>query len=529
MPVPPSRQRSPRPEDRTPVDGPGPPARTTAARWGAGDLAARAARAIGHASTFRSADRSRIILDSIGEGVLVIDHADGRIRDANRGALELLATDRASVIGRSLWTLVTNLSERAARRLADSLADGGLDARTVGLELRRADGASVPVEVRLKRIDLPGEPGKLVAIARDIRERVDTRARLERLADAEHARAAELRAVIRAMGDGVVVCAADGRIILANPAAQALFPDVDQRTYAEILAELHDPDGQAPSHGCPGGPVVLSTRRAPDRWIEVATYAVGATRGGRATGRGGETIVVLRDVTATRQREAVRETFIGVLSHELRTPVTTIYGGARVLARPDSTLDEETRRTVLDDIVAESERLKRLVEDVVALDRFGEGSGELGREPVLLQRLVPPVVRSEEVRWPGVGFELRMPPSLPTVVADPTYVEQVVRNLLSNAAKYGGGSDVEIVLEGGDEEVTVRILDDGPGIEAGEVDRLFELFYRSPSTAATAAGAGIGLFVCARLVQAMNGRIWGLPRPAGGAEFGFALAVMTDA
>jgi two-component system sensor histidine kinase ChiS len=122
-----------------------------------------------------------------------------------------------------------------------------------------------------------------------------------------------------------------------------------------------------------------------------------------------------------------------------------------------------------------------------------------------------------------------MPPSLPTVVADPTYAEQVVRNLLSNAAKYGGGSRVEIVLEAADDEVAVRILDDGPGIEAGEVDRLFELFYRSPSTAARASGAGIGLFVCARLVQAMGGHIWARPRPAGGAEFGFALRIMADA
>ncbi|HEY4634063.1 MAG TPA: PAS domain S-box protein, partial [Candidatus Limnocylindrales bacterium] len=327
----------------------------------AGDLAARAARAIENARNFRSADRSRMILDAIGEGVFVVDHADGRIRDANRGAQELLGMDRSAVLGHSLWSLVTNLTERAARRLVGSLEDGGVGARTVGLELRRADGITVPVEVQLKRIDLPGEPGALVAIARDIRERVDTRARLERLADAEHARAAELRAVIRAMGDGVVVCAADGGIILANPAAQALFPEVDERSYSEILGELNDPDARAPVLGKAGGPVVLSTRRAPERWIEVATYAVGGQRTGRAAiGRGGETIVVLRDVTAARQREAVRETFIGVLSHELRTPVTTIYGGARVLARPDSSLDEATRRTVLDDIVAESERLKRL-------------------------------------------------------------------------------------------------------------------------------------------------------------------------
>jgi signal transduction histidine kinase len=76
--------------------------------------------------------------------------------------------------------------------------------------------------------------------------------------------------------------------------------------------------------------------------------------------------------------------------------------------------------------------------------------------------------------------------------------------------------------------VLVRVLDDGPGFAAEETDRLFELFYRSPGTATTASGAGIGLFVCARLIGAMGGRIWASPRPEGGAEFGFALDELDD-
>jgi two-component system, OmpR family, sensor histidine kinase KdpD len=177
----------------------------------------------------------------------------------------------------------------------------------------------------------------------------------------------------------------------------------------------------------------------------------------------------------------------------------------------------------------EAERLHRLVEDVIALTRFGEEEAEIGDEPVLLQRLLPGVLRSEELRWPGVSFGLRVASGLPTVVADATYVEQVVRNLLSNAAKYGGPqSHVEAVVEPAGDEVRVRILDDGPGFPAEEAERLFDLYYRSPSTAGVASGAGIGLFVCARLIRAMGGRIWATPRPPGGAEFGFSLRVMTE-
>lgn len=183
-----------------------------------------------------------------------------------------------------------------------------------------------------------------------IGERLKVASRFQQLADQEHARAAELNAVIRAMGDGLVVCAADGRITLANPAGENLFPHIHELTYGDILGQLWDPDGVAPTLGQHGGPTVLATVGDPDRWIEVSTYPVVPNAADPARAGGGETIVVLRDVTEVRQREALRETFIGVLSHELRTPVTTIYGGAKILARDGSTIDEATRRTIFLDI-----------------------------------------------------------------------------------------------------------------------------------------------------------------------------------
>jgi K+-sensing histidine kinase KdpD len=244
---------------------------------------------------------------------------------------------------------------------------------------------------------------------------------------------------------------------------------------------------------------------------------------------GSETIVVLRDATQARQRQAIRDTFLGVLSHELRTPITTIFAASKVLSRPDSTLSPELRREIFEDVRVEAERLHRLVEDVIALQRFGEDQGDVGNEPVLLQRIIPGVIRSEQARWTGTTFVADVPPGLPTVIADATYVEQVVRNLLSNAAKYGSSASVvETVIRAENDEVCVRILDRGPGFAVEEADRLFELFYRSPVTAGTASGAGIGLFVCARLIRAMGGRIWARPRAEGGAEFGFSLAVMLE-
>jgi len=492
------------------------------------DLAARAGAAIENARAFQTADRFRQILDAVAEAVFVLEPATDVIQGINHGASALLGRSAHELAGHRLVDLVEERGD-ALPRIIRSVREGRSEARTIPLHFLRDGASPIPAEVLLQRVDLPGEPPTTVAIARDVREREEVQGRLRRLAEAEHARAAELNAVIRAMGDGVIVCGADGRTILSNPAGRQMFPEGAETSYASILAQLHDPEGDAPRLGTHAGPVVLRTRSEPERWIELATYPVAdrTTEGDP----GGETILVLRDVTEQRQREAVRETFIGVLSHELRTPITTIFGGARVLSREDSGLDEATRREILDDVAEEAERLKRLVEDVVALNRFGEADTDLGREPVLLQRIVPRVLASEEERWPGVVFTIEMAAGLPTVMADPTYLEQVVRNLLANAAKYGGqGTAVDVVVEyrAESDEVAVCVRDDGPGIELHEAERLFDLFYRSPNTATATTGAGIGLFVCARLVRAMGGRVWARPLPAGGAEFGFALRVMRE-
>lgn len=468
-----------------------------------------------------------VILDSVAEAIIVFDPDTLRVGEVNRTAIDLLGRPRDQLIGRSILDVLPSPDvERLATLIAPLAADGS-EATTVVIDFIAADQTPIAVEAVLQPIELAAGTRVIVAIARDIRDRLDTQIRLQRLAEAEHSRAAELNAVIRAMGESVVVCAKDGSITLTNPAGESIFPDVQEQTYGDIQAQLQDPDGIAPALGSRAGPVVLRTLADPERWIELATYPV--HEGSTVTTSADETIVVMRDVTEARRREAVRETFIGVLAHELRTPVTTIYGGAKLLARPSSTLDEETRQGIFEDIHEEAERLHRLVEDVVALSRFGEDVGEVGREPVLLQRLLPRVVASEDGRWPGVKFELRVASGLPTVAADPTYVEQVVRNLLSNAAKYGRTDDA-VVLEAvpGHGEVLVRVLDRGPGFPVEERDRLFELFYRSPGAASRAGGAGIGLFVCARLVAAMGGRIWAAPRETGGAEFGFALPELEE-
>jgi PAS domain S-box-containing protein len=269
------------------------------------DLAARAGAALENARAFHVADRFRRILDAVAEAVFIVEPMSGSIMEVNEGAVELLELSREELVGRRLWDLLEATDDHAVERLVGPVRAGRVESRTASLRFHRDPQPAIPVEILIQRVELPGEEPTLVAIARDIRERLESQGRLERLARAEHARAAELNAVIRAMGDGVIVCGAEGRILLANPSAREMFAGSTINSYAEVLAELRDPDGIAPPLGVHGGPIVLRTRHEPERWIEVATYPV-ADRSTQGEPRG-ETILVVRDVTEQRQSEAVRE------------------------------------------------------------------------------------------------------------------------------------------------------------------------------------------------------------------------------
>jgi K+-sensing histidine kinase KdpD len=229
-----------------------------------------------------------------------------------------------------------------------------------------------------------------------------------------------------------------------------------------------------------------------------------------------------------RRAGSIRDAFVDIISHELRTPITTIYGSSKILRRRGSLLSEDARDQLVGDIEAEADRLHRIVEDLLVLSRAERGRIELGDEPILIAHVLRHAVTRAEARNPGHRFDLVVPSSLPSVRGEETYLEQVIGNLLSNATKYSpAGSTVRVAAEADETVVRVSVIDEGMGITDADASRLFDLFYRSPAVARTAEGAGIGLFVCRALVDAMGGRIWA--RPAGdakpGSEFGFELPI----
>jgi signal transduction histidine kinase len=236
--------------------------------------------------------------------------------------------------------------------------------------------------------------------------------------------------------------------------------------------------------------------------------------------------VELADHHAAEQRaKELREAFIGVISHELRTPITTIYGLSKMLHTRGMKLDPDVFARAIEDVEAEADRLRRLVEDLLVLSRAERGAVEMQGEPLGIAHILRRAVEAEQQRMVDRRIELAAP-RLPVVLGEETYVEQIVRNLLTNAAKYSlAPATIQVVAETVDDEVIVRVLDEGIGIAGADSERMFDLFYRSATASKVAGGAGIGLFVCRQLVEAMGGRIWAAPREDGGTEVGFALPV----
>jgi signal transduction histidine kinase len=223
-----------------------------------------------------------------------------------------------------------------------------------------------------------------------------------------------------------------------------------------------------------------------------------------------------------------KDEFLGLISHELRTPITVIHGGARILRLRAETLDEATRLELIADIEEESDRLHRVVENLLVLSR-AELKTHFEPEPVLIHRVAREMAtvfgRQRRQRDVIVECETELPP----VAADQGFVEQLLRNLLSNADKYSPEQEpIEVRVSAQEGRAVVTVLDRGPGVAEGEDERIFERFFRGASTQGIASGAGMGLAVCKRLVEAMSGTIWAENREGGGLRVSFTVPLYTS-
>jgi PAS domain S-box-containing protein len=310
--------------------------------------------------------------------------------------------------------------------------------------------------------------------------------------------------------DGVILVDEAGIVRLWNPTAAISLrrPAVEAvgRPIAELLDDWQSLQSRIPvasepqSGGASRAQALPVEVQGEERWLSVSAVRFP-----------GGTVYAFRDVTDERAVEQMKTDFVSTVSHELRTPLAAIYGAAMTLRRRDVAVEESQRDRLLEVVASESDRLARIVNDILWASRL-----ESGRMSIAIERCDAGAITSEVVdvlrtRAPeGIEVAVSKSRGLPQVAADPDKLRQILTNLIDNAIKYspdGGRVEVEIGRSGG--RVRFRVTDHGLGIPPAEQDRIFEKFFRlDPNLTRGVGGTGLGLYISRELVTRMNGRIW---------------------
>jgi len=336
---------------------------------------------------------------------------------------------------------------------------------------------------------------------------------LDRLAGSLARTLGELRAerdlqgrILDAMQEGVAVIDRDGRIVVVNPALRSMLllgADAVGKLLIETVrhAQL---DGLLASarDSWEDGPLEIDLPGLKPRCV----LAHAAPLSGDVEGL----LIVFVDVTELRRLESLRRDFVANASHELRTPIAAVRSAAETLR--DGALDEPAAAIRFVDIIdRNAQRLQSLVEDMLELSKLESNEFKLKRERVELGSVVPIVLAlfRERAEKKGVRLAAELPREATAVVGDARALEHVLLNLVDNAVKYcPRGTRVVVRASSQGDRVKLIVSDDGPGISAEHLPRVFERFYRvDAGRSRELGGTGLGLSIVKHMVEAMRGRV----------------------
>jgi signal transduction histidine kinase len=318
--------------------------------------------------------------------------------------------------------------------------------------------------------------------------RMRASARLQKSLDDARDRADHLQAVLASLTEGVIVADAERRVMLVNPAARGLL-SLPARGEEQSLDMFTD-------QLLPASERVIRSYSAPVR--DDAGQVLGS-------------VTVLRDATRDQELDRLKSEFLTVVSHELQTPLTAIKGALELVLDDDTGQLTRVQRRFLETIERNSTRLVGLVGDLLDLSRLEAGRVELERQPLdtpsLVRGALAAVSNLFEAR--GTQLNVHVPESVPPILGDRRRVEQIITNLLANAAKYTpGGGVVEVAASSVNGHVSLSVADNGPGVPESERDIVFDKFYRGRDAQQRGeAGSGLGLAIVKSLVDLHGGSV----------------------
>lgn len=240
-------------------------------------------------------------------------------------------------------------------------------------------------------------------------------------------------------------------------------------------------------------------------WVEVG-YGVLTDDNGKTIG----VVHTIRDISRHKQIDQLKDEFIGLVSHELRSPLTVIVGALNTVITDGKSLSAHERNKLLKDAAEEAESLSHLVGDLLELSRFQAHRFILDSKHIDLTSVVKNVISSLQRYTKKHRIVIDFPDDLPNVMADQVRLERIMYNLVDNAIKYSPkGGEIKVLAKKDNNFLVIGVKDEGIGISRADQDKLFKPFQRLDDPAlGNIQGAGLGLVVCRRLVEAHGGKIW---------------------
>jgi PAS domain S-box-containing protein len=233
--------------------------------------------------------------------------------------------------------------------------------------------------------------------------------------------------------------------------------------------------------------------------------------------------VTIRDITKFRTAEEIKNTFVSIVSHELKTPVALIKGYVSTLRREDAKWDKNIIRDSLAIIEEEADHLASMIEDLLDASRLQAGGLSPNFSDISIPTLVNHLVERFQTQVGKRKIIVDFPEKFPVILADENRISQVISNLISNSIKYASDGEIRISGQIRTEQVIICVIDQGPGIDPDDIPHVFDRFYRSDKAVRQTKGAGLGLYLAKAIVEAHGGRIWIDPHPSSGAHICFSL------
>ena len=460
-------------------------------------------------------------------GMVCTHDLDGVLISINTNAARSLGYEVDEMLSVSLMELIPAEHKNGLPDYLDRITSQG-EAQGL-LYLTHRDGSQRVIAFRNKLIDLPGREAYVLGHGIDITEKTQAEEKLRSLIR-------QSDSVLESIGDGIFGIDLDGNVTVVNPAASQMLGWKQEDLLGKSMHALtHHTRAEGvpfPAEECPIRRSVdaLNTVRVLDDvfWRKDGTsfpveyVACPQIDEGRAVG----VVVAFTDVTERRQLDRMKDEFISTVSHELRTPLTSLRAALGLVASGTLTTRPDKMGRMLDIAIGNTDRLVRLVNDILDLERIGSGKVQLhytmSNAGDLLHRAVDLLQTAASKADISIVYEIQPV----NVWADPDRTLQTITNLLSNAIKFSPkGSTIRMAARRfPHDETCIEVHDEGRGIPVEKLEMIFERFQQVDASDSRAmGGTGLGLAICRSIVHQHGGRVWAASEPGKGASFYFTL------